>query len=323
MVLIMEAYDNNQRYSLEKAQTEADKLKSFIATGEAQSYEDAHQYLGMLDRTEQILGRPEEMLPSFRLKPADSAEYDSLDKWQAKDGYKWVLKDGRFVPADESWQPLGLTPQTPTEVPWPGDFCYLSQNPNCKMPDCQIDEKQLAYVFMVDEESGFANVMLVSRKLDMACPNDVILSPDETRIPFDVVVEQICGPVNFDQLSRPVGYTDQDIIDKIIAPTWGGSLDFPADKMGEPISGPEDPRCGYTQERLRVMKKLFCYCLNKMLFEDDLAAEAMVSADQPEDEPDDSVWVEFPSEDEVDDDDLDESDYQIYKIRHNKNQWIE
>lgn len=255
----------------------------------------------------------------------------SLDKWQAEDGYKWVLQNGRFVPADEKWQPLDLTPRTPMEAPWPGDFCYLSQHPDCKMPGCQTDERQLAYVHLVDEEGGFANVMLVSRKLDMAGPDDVILSPEETKIPFDIVVEQVCGPVNFDQLSKPVGYTSQDIIDKINAPTWGGSLDFPAEKKGGPISGPEDPRYGYTQERLEVMKKLFCFCLNRILFEDDLAAEAQASEGQPEDELDDSVWIEgFSDDDDRYDDDPDEpdlpgeeSDYPIYKIRHEKNQWIE
>lgn len=347
MVLIMGTIGNNQRYSLEKSLLEADKLKSFIATGEAESYEEAHQYLGLLERTEQLLGKPEDMLPNFRLKPWEVAEFDSLDKWQADDGYKWVLKNGRFVPADENWQPSELSPQTPAETPWPGDFCYISQNPDCKMPDCQIDEKQLAYIHLVDEEGGFANVMLISKKIDMAGPDDVILSPDETRIPFDVIVEQICGPVYFDQLSKPVGYTDQDIIDKINEGTyWRSKLDFPADKRGEPISGPEDPRYGYTQERLKVMKKLFCFCLNKMLFEDDLAAEAMESEEQPDDvfNEDDTEFIEgFPSEDDdvCDDDanetdepdkyniiddgyfDDNESDDQIYKIRHENNQWIE
>lgn len=266
----MEKIDNNQRYSLEKAQVEADKLKSFIASGEAESYKDAHQYLGMLERTEQLLGKPEDMLPNFRLEPKDTTEYDPLDRWQAEDGYKWILLNGRFVPADENWQPLDLSPLTPTETPWPGDFCYLNQNSGCKMQKCQTDDKQLAYVHLVDEEEGFANVMLVSKNIDMAGPDDVILSPEETRIPFDLVVERICGPVYFDQLSKPVGYTSQDIIDKINESTyWRGKLDFPADKKGEPISGPEDPRWGYTQERLRVMKKLFCYCLSRMLFEDD------------------------------------------------------
>jgi hypothetical protein len=256
------------------------------------------------------------------MEKIDDEMYD-LEKFQAEGGYKWVLQNGRFVPAGENWQPLDLSPQTPAEAPWPGDFCYVSQRPDCKMPECQIDERQLAYVHIVDKELGFANVRLVSRKLDMAGPDDVILSPDETGIPFDVVVEQVCGPVYFDQLSRPVGYTGQDILDKINEGGLSGELDFPTDKKGEPISGPEDPRYEYALERLTVMKKLFCFCLNKILYEDDLAAEADATEEQPQDEPDDSVWIDFPSEDEVNDDDFDESDYQIYKIRHDKNQWIE
>jgi hypothetical protein len=83
------------------------------------------------------------------------------------------------------------------------------------------------------------------------------------------VVEQICGPVDFNQLSGPVGFTSQEIIDKINAPTWGGSLDFPKEKRGEPISGPEDPRYEYSQKRLKVMQMMFCYCFNRMLFEAD------------------------------------------------------
>jgi hypothetical protein len=255
------------------------------------------------------------------MEKIDDEMYD-LEKFQAEGGYKWVLQNGRFVPANENWQPLDLSPLNTPGGPLPGDFCYLSQHPDCKMQECRTDEKQLAYIHMVDEEAGFgfANVMLVSRKLDMAGPGDVILSPKETRIPFEVVVEQICGPVCFDQLSGPVGFTSQEIIDKINAPTWGGSLDFPTDKKGDPISGPEDPRYGYTLERLEVMKKLFCFCLNRMLYEDDLAAEAEASEGQPKDELDDSIWVDFPSEDDENDDDPDESDYPLYKIRHGKKQ---
>jgi hypothetical protein len=342
----MEQFNDNRRYSLEKSLLEADKLKGFIATGEAESYEDAHQYLGALERTEQLLGKPEDMLSSFILKPKDTTEFDSLDKWQAKDGYMWVLENGRFVPADENWQPLDLTPQTPTEAPWPGDFCYLSQHPDCKMPGCKTVEKQLAYVHLVDEEGGFANVMLVSKIIDMAGPNDVILNPNETRIPFDVVVEQVCGPVYFNQLSKPVGYTGQEILDRINNDKYfGDKADFPPEKKGESISGPEDPRWGYTLERLKVMKKLFCFCLNRILFEDDLAAEAMASEGQSDDvfDEDDTEFIEgFSEEDEVYDDGSNEtdepdkyniidvgyfddngSDDQIYKIRHENNQWTE
>lgn len=265
----MKKINNNKQYNLEKSQAEADKLTGFIASGEAENYEDAHQYLIMLERTERLLGKPEDMLPTFSLKPKVTTEYDSLDRWQAEDGYKWVLQNGRFVPADENWQLLDLSPRDKSEIPWPGDFCYISQHPDCKMPGCQTDEKQLAYVHIVDKEDGFANVMLVTKKIDMAGPDNVILSSDETRLPFDIVVEQICGPVYFDQLSRPVGYTGQDIIDKINASTLGESLDFPSEKKGESISGPEDPRWVYTLERREVMKKLFCFCLNRMLFEDD------------------------------------------------------
>ncbi|MEI6236999.1 MAG: hypothetical protein WCP03_00150 [Candidatus Saccharibacteria bacterium] len=266
----MENNNDIQRYSLDEAQTESDRLKGFIATGEAEGYKDAHQYLGMLERAEQLLEKPEDMLPNFRLKPKKTVELDSLDKWQADDGYKWVLQNGRFVPADEYWQSLDLSPLSPTETPWPGDFCYLSQHPGCKMPDCHTDEKQLAYLHLVDEEGEFANVMLVSRKLDMAGPDDVILSPDETRIPFDVMIEQVCGPVFFDQLSKPVGYTNQDIIDKINESTYmGGELDFPKEKRGEPIIDHEDPRRDRILHRMDVMKKLYCYCLNRTLFDAD------------------------------------------------------
>ena len=84
------------------------------------------------------------------------------------------------------------------------------------------------------------------------------------------MIEQVCGPVFFDQLSKPVGYTNQDIIDKINESTYmGGELDFPKEKRGEPIIDHEDPRRDRILHRMDVMKKLYCYCLNRTLFDAD------------------------------------------------------
>ena len=226
-------------------------------------------------------------------------EYESQDRWDPSDGYRWMRQNGVFVPADENWQPLDLSPLPTTQAPWPGDFCYLSQHLDCQLPECNDIPRQLVFVDCVEKELGFANVMLVSDQIDMAMSQEVILNPTETKIPFDVVIEQVCGPVFFDQLSAPVGCVEQDIIDRLVENTISGNLDFPAEKKGRPLFDTKDPRWKYGQKRLEIMQRLYCYCLNKMLFEDDLAAEAEASENQPQyvfDE-DDTEFIEgFPDE---------------------------
>jgi len=197
-----------------------------------------------------------------------------LGAWE-KDGYKWVIQNGIYVPANKKWQPLDLSPQHTTAHPWPGDFCYVHLHPNCinrkHCPNCKTlldTSPQLAFVWLVEEDEGFANILLASDKLTLAEADDVKLYHSETRIPFEIMVQPLCGPIFFEQLSAPVGYAGQEIIDKLVASNITGEQRFPAERYGLPAISEQDPRHKYATKRLETLQKLHCYCLSKLLEED-------------------------------------------------------
>ncbi|HUD03327.1 MAG TPA: hypothetical protein VMR51_00850 [Patescibacteria group bacterium] len=276
----MESYSNNQKYTLEKALIESEKLKRFIANNEASNYKHAHQYLQDLEYCQRVLPNSADSLPNFKFakkKPVEVATEQSIkpaDGWEL-DSYKWIRQNGVFVPATEEWQPLDLSPQPATEHPRPGDFCYVYQHSDCikrtMCPNCTalLDvTKQLAFVWLVDEDEGFANIMLTTDRIDMASDTDAILKPSETRIPYEVMVSPLCGPVFFDQLSAPIGYAGQEIIDKLFANNITGEQHFSVEKRGLPIIDDNDPRYKYELRRYRKLQKLYCFCVNKLLGED-------------------------------------------------------
>ncbi|MEI6237001.1 MAG: hypothetical protein WCP03_00160 [Candidatus Saccharibacteria bacterium] len=201
---------------------------------------------------------------------AKNNNHELIERWEPEDGYRWMRQNGIFVPADKEWQPLDLSPVSITEVPWPGDFCYLSQHPDCLLSKCQVSEKQLGCVLMVYEEEGLANFMLATNQTDMAVSRDVILDSKDARIPFDIAIELIsCGTVYYNQLSMPVGYIDQENIDKLALSTLGFAPDFPKEKRSNPILDHKDSRQELISKHCDIVSKLSCYCVSKQIFNDD------------------------------------------------------
>ncbi|MEI6237002.1 MAG: hypothetical protein WCP03_00165 [Candidatus Saccharibacteria bacterium] len=190
-------------------------------------------------------------------------QFNANEKWEL-DGYRWVKQDGLFTPANDSWQSLDLNPSPLLHPPIFGDICYVDVHPDCK--NCSVDKrnilKQLALVTFADEEYCEANVCLVSPNTNMATNQDIILAPQETRTPFDLMISTVFGgPVFFSQLSQPVGFCDPDIANMFIAyHDFSAYNDFSDFTMGPPIIDEKnDSSIDYEQKQYEICKKLSCY----------------------------------------------------------------
>jgi hypothetical protein len=193
-------------------------------------------------------------------------QFNTNEKWEL-DGYRWFKQDRLYVPADGNWQQLDLNPLPLSHPPIAGDICYVNIHPDCN--NCPFDEpkisKQLALVTIADDlgVDCDACIHLVSPMVSMATNQDMILAPQETRIPFNVMASTVFGgPVFFSQLSQPVGFCDPEIVDMFI-PDLDFSHeghDFSEFNMGPIIIDEKnDSRIDYEQKRYDICKKLSCY----------------------------------------------------------------
>lgn len=178
---------------------------------------------------------------------------------EATGGYAWL-------PSGSDWLPLDLKPSPPGEVPWPGDICLLFSAVDESDGEAPVARARFVVIRMVDRDEGYASVALLSDEIDMAGGTDVVLPPERTGVPYDLMVEtDVVGPVRFEQLSQPVGLVNQATIDGIVETELSGVPAVPHARRGLPLRGPEDPRWDFKLSEAEELAYLSGRCVAELI----------------------------------------------------------
>jgi len=211
-------------------------------------------------------------------QPADDGRSERLERLRsdaasaraAMQGLRETTGGYSWLPSGTSWLPLDLRPSPPGEVPWPGDICLLFSSIDESDSDAPVAPERFVVIRMVDRDDEYASVALLSDEIDMAGGTDVILPPERTGVPYDLMVEtDVVGPVRFAQLSQPVGFVDQATIDGIVETELSGVPAVPHARRGLPLRGPDDPRWDFKLSEAEELAFLSGPCVAELVAEAD------------------------------------------------------
>lgn len=121
--------------------------------------------------------------------------------------------------------------------------------------------RRIVAVMRVDEMTKTAMINLGTNELEGASDLDVILSPEETGLPFGFCIQaELYGPVFMEQLRMVVGSLPDglpNLISKSLV-TDGESID--GLKIGLPLSGADDSRRYFKDQELKDLNRLVSSC---------------------------------------------------------------
>lgn len=146
--------------------------------------------------------------------------------------------------------------------------------------DAAAPDARYGLVRYADEQGGYASVALISLEVDSAGGTDVILPPERTSMPFEVMVEtDVVAPVWFEQLSGPVGAVDEATLEGVLATEFNGKPSVPHAWRGLPLSGPDDRRWQFKLDEARHLLALASSCVASMLADGSEADEPQPPSD--------------------------------------------
>jgi hypothetical protein len=106
--------------------------------------------------------------------------------------------------------PIDLRPTAKATIPAAGEIRALFDDDST---DDAAAPMRLVLVRYLEQTEGYASVALVSDHTRMAGGTDVVLAPERTGLPHEVMIEtDVIGPVWFLQLSEPLGAVDDQTL---------------------------------------------------------------------------------------------------------------
>ena len=193
-----------------------------------------------------------------------SRQSDDLPEWfrQLGDGTRQRGADataggGRFDPNS-----LEAPGRAENSVPDGGEIVVVRRGRD----DAAGPDARYGLVRYVDEQGGYASVALISLEVDSAGGTDVILPPERTSLPFEVMVEtDVVAPVWFEQLSGPVRAVDEATLEGVLATEFDGKPSVPHAWRGLPLSGPDDRRWKFKLDEAKHLMALASSCVASMV----------------------------------------------------------
>ncbi len=194
-----------------------------------------------------------------------SRQSDDLPEWfrQLGDGTRQRGADataggGRFLDPNS----LEAPGRAENSVPDGGEIVVVRRGRD----DAAGPDARYGLVRYVDEQGGYASVALISLEVDSAGGTDVILPPERTSLPFEVMVEtDVVAPVWFEQLSGPVGAVDEATLEGVLATEFDGKPSVPHAWRGLPLSGPDDRRWKFKLDEAKHLMALASSCVASMV----------------------------------------------------------
>jgi len=127
--------------------------------------------------------------------------------------------------------------------------------------------QRLALVLRVCTEQNFVVICLLSNEVDMMSDFDVLLTREETGLPFDVVAElDLTVPVYLIQASSLFGrFRSADLLRQLQTASAGDIESVGPGLRGQPIRGQTDPRWEYKEKELAALQELSHECTHSVV----------------------------------------------------------
>lgn len=124
-----------------------------------------------------------------------------------------------------------------------------------------LRRRRVVLVTAADGATKTLNVLLASNRIEMATDLDVIVRPEESGAPYDLVVQgELYGPIFQEQLDGHVGHIDTAATRALAhaLDSDGESLD--GREVGTPLGGVDDPRRVFKDNELEELMDLVATC---------------------------------------------------------------
>lgn len=131
-----------------------------------------------------------------------------------------------------------------------GDVVLIEQSP-------PGGPRQMAVVTWVDPEEQIIGVVLVSNELEQATDLDVVVTGEEARAPFDLLLEaELYGPIFTEQVVGRVGRVARPVVDALNSSISTDGESVQGYQGGPPLAGADDPRRRFKSEQLPTLRHL-------------------------------------------------------------------
>lgn len=123
--------------------------------------------------------------------------------------------------------------------------------------------QRLVLVWEVElEGDSWVNALLVADSVDVATATDVRLEPDETGLPFPVLVEtDVMGPLFVAQLGPPLGRVSGELLTNLLRAASGQPDPQIDRRRGLPVLSKTDARWAWKDQELAEMHRLAHACM--------------------------------------------------------------
>lgn len=130
-----------------------------------------------------------------------------------------------------------------------------------------MDGGSARLVLILNESaSGWANTMLLANVIEAATNRDVRLDPEDTRLPFPVLVEtDVVGPMFVVQFGPLLGRIDDEMIATLSQVKRGDDSYVLADRRGLPVLSRKEYRVRWKQQELETMHSLAGHCFAELM----------------------------------------------------------
>lgn len=129
--------------------------------------------------------------------------------------------------------------------------------------------KRLALVRSVDPDMNVAQIMLTHTYPELADDTDAVLSPEQSRLPFPVVVEtRVWGSVWWPQVRSRLGYLSEAQLESVREAVSGEAASAQGFHVGLPSAGLADHRRGFAEQEMKELDDLTWHCTSVLLEEE-------------------------------------------------------
>ena len=128
--------------------------------------------------------------------------------------------------------------------------------------------KRLALVRSVDPDLNVAQIMLTHTYPELADDTDAVLSPEQSRLPFPLVVTRVWGSVWRSQVRSRLGYLSETQLESIRDAVSGEATLLQGVHVGLPLAGLADPRQRFAAQEMKELDDLTWHCTAALLDEE-------------------------------------------------------
>ena len=129
--------------------------------------------------------------------------------------------------------------------------------------------KRLALVRSVAPDMNVAQIMLTHTYPELADDADAVLSPEQSRLPFPVVVEtHVWGSVWRSQVRSRLGYLSETQLESIREAVSGEATSAQGVHVGLPSAGLADHRRSIAEQEMKELDDLTWHCTEALLDEE-------------------------------------------------------